>query len=195
MAKFGKGHKGYWLGKKKPHSKETIEKIKKSLIGHFVSEETKKKIKEKSVFQEGHTPWNKGIPCSEKTKEKISDTNKKKGIEPIKKHRGKGKNGSNWKGGITPENHLVRNSIELRLWRESVFARDNWTCQKCGDDEGGNLNAHHIKNFAYYSEIRTSISNGITFCKNCHQRFHNKYSYKENNEEQLKEFLCKIENN
>ena len=38
--------------------------------------------------------------------------------------------GKNSKGGITPENERIRQSIEMRLWREAVFARDNWTCQK-----------------------------------------------------------------
>lgn len=54
----------------------------------------------------------------------------------------------------------------MRLWREAVFARDNWTCQKC-KIMGGELNPHHIKNFAECPELRTSIENGITLCEKC----------------------------
>ena len=31
--------------------------------------------------------------------------------------------------------------------RKKAFERDNFTCQKCDDGNGGNLNAHHIKPF------------------------------------------------
>jgi hypothetical protein len=43
MGKFKNGHAGYWLGKNKPHSVETKEKIRKSLLGHKVSEEIHRK--------------------------------------------------------------------------------------------------------------------------------------------------------
>jgi hypothetical protein len=31
---FKKGHKGYWLGKNKPHTQETKDKISNSLLNH-----------------------------------------------------------------------------------------------------------------------------------------------------------------
>ena len=99
-----------------------------------------------------------------------------------------GKNSSNWKGGITPKNKKIWQSIEMRLWREAVFARDNWTCQKC-KIMGGELNPHHIKNFAECPELRTSIENGITLCEKCHREFHKKYDKKNNTKEQIEEFL------
>lgn len=74
-----------------------------------------------------------------------------------------------WRGGITKINILIRGTIEYRLWRESVFARDGWTCQKCGDNTGGNLQAHHLKSFSKYKELRFAIDNGITLCENCHK--------------------------
>ena len=78
----------------------------------------------------------------------------------------------NWRGGITPESRKIRNSIQSRLWREAVFARDNWTCRYCRK-KGGILHAHHIKSFAKYPELRFAIDNGKTLCrKPCHQSEH-----------------------
>jgi RNase P subunit RPR2 len=101
----------------------------------------------------------------------------------------KGEKNPNWNGGITTEIHQIRNSIEIRLWREAVFARDHWTCQKCKDDKGGNLRSHHIQNFSQYPELRFAIDNGITFCKQCHELFHKIYGTKHNNKGQLEKFL------
>jgi 5-methylcytosine-specific restriction endonuclease McrA len=74
-----------------------------------------------------------------------------------------------WKGGITNKNKSVRNTIEFRLWREAVFARDNWTCQECGE-RGCYLEAHHIKSFASHPELRFAIDNGLTLCLECHKK-------------------------
>ena len=59
--------------------------------------------------------------------------------------------------------------IEYRLWREAVFARDNFICQKCSK-RGGNLEAHHIKSFKNFPELRFAIDNGLTLCVLCHNQ-------------------------
>jgi len=74
-----------------------------------------------------------------------------------------------WKGGITPERTVVRHSLEYKNWRLAVFEKDNYTCQKCGDKKGGNLNAHHIKSFSKHPELRFDVDNGITYCEDCHE--------------------------
>lgn len=94
----------------------------------------------------------------------------------------------NWQGGITPLNTKVRNSKKFCLWRDNVFKRDNWTCQKYGI-VGGKLTAHHIQNFAQYPELRFEINNGITLSKKAHQEFHRKYGIKNNTREQIEVFL------
>jgi 5-methylcytosine-specific restriction endonuclease McrA len=76
----------------------------------------------------------------------------------------------------------------MKLWRKSVFTRDNFTCQKCYL-KGIYLIAHHINNFVDFIELRLAIDNGITFCKKCHLEFHKKYGFKNNTKGQLEEFL------
>jgi hypothetical protein len=73
--------------------------------------------------------------------------------------------------GRTPINKALRNSYQYRLWREAVFARDNWTCQgeECGK-RGCELNADHIKPWAYFPELRFAIDNGRTLCVPCHEK-------------------------
>lgn len=78
----------------------------------------------------------------------------------------------NWQGGITPEHSIIRNSFAMKSWRKAVFERDSFTCQLCGDDNGGNLNAHHIKPFALYPELRFDVDNGLTLCESCHIDIH-----------------------
>jgi hypothetical protein len=80
---------------------------------------------------------------------------------------------SNWKGGITPINKIIRGSVEYIEWRKSVFERDNYTCVFCGARNGNGrtvvLNADHIKPFATYPELRLELSNGRTLCRPCHK--------------------------
>ena len=90
----------------------------------------------------------------------------------------------NWKGGISLLNNQLRHSFEYRQWRNDVFTRDNFTCQWCSDDRGGNLNADHIKplslllqfyeitNFeqALICEEIWNINNGRTLCIECHKK-------------------------
>lgn len=83
-----------------------------------------------------------------------------------------GSKSSFWRGGVTPLHCKIRSSSEYKQWRIKVFERDNYTCQKCNTN-GGYLQAHHIKEFSRYPELRFEISNGITLCLECHKETDN----------------------
>lgn len=89
----------------------------------------------------------------------------------------------NWKGGVSK-----RDITKSQEWREQVFIRDNYTCQKCGDTNTY-LNAHHILGWARYEAARFKVSNGITLCKSCHMDFHNTYTRTRFTEDDLVEYL------
>lgn len=146
------------------------------------SNETKQKIS-LSLIKIGHKPPNiKGIKRSSSFIEKVTKNHSKY-------WKGKnGKNSANWRGGKTKINSLIRSSIDLKIWRESIFRRDNFTCQKC-NISGGILNSHHILNFSQHEDLRFAIDNGITLCKKCHILFHKEFGRKNNTKEQLLEFL------
>lgn len=91
---------------------------------------------------------------------------------------------------LTPEDRINRRKIPgYSAWVQEVFKIESYTCQKCGDDRGGNLIAHHIESYNNNPELRTEISNGITFCEACHKDFHHQYGYGDNTRAQLIEFL------
>jgi hypothetical protein len=156
---------------------------------------------EKGWFKKGQIPYYLGKKMSLESREKMRLAKlknptrywlgKKRDVETInkiiKKKKGihnkklSGANSYFWKGGVTPINKVIRMSLETKLWREAVFIRDNWTCQSC-KAKGGKLQAHHIKSFSQYPELRFSIDNGITLCVNCH-KFTDNYGGKSNKKE------------
>lgn len=105
-----------------------------------------------------------------------------------------GENNPAWKGNnIKIPRDWYRNSSEYRNWRNSVFNRDNYTCQCCGSHSGNGkavkLAAHHIQNWTSCITLRYDKENGITLCDDCHMSFHSIYGIKNNNLEQLNEFI------
>lgn len=120
-------------------------------------------------------------PHSEETKKKIGLSNSiaQKGK---KRPWRAGANTWSWKGGVTNKNEAIRKSMEYKIWRKSVFERDDFTCQIC-KVRGVELQADHIKPFAYYPELRFDINNGRTLCKPCHMTtptYSNRYKHEYN---------------
>lgn len=101
-----------------------------------------------------------------------------------------GENSPSYNPNMTEEDRInQRKSYEYYSWRKSVYKRDNYTCQCCGDNSGSNLNAHHIINYMENEDLRTDLDNGITLCKSCHKKFHDTYGYRNNTRDQINKFL------
>jgi len=123
----------------------------------------------------------------------IQNIGRKQTKESIQKRIRKGSNHWNWQGGISSLGQRIKSLFEYKTWRNEVYKRDYWTCQKC-DYKGKNIEAHHIKSFSellseflkeydQFSPIEDKetlvrlamkwspfweISNGKTLCKDCH---------------------------
>ncbi len=78
-----------------------------------------------------------------------------------------------WRGGITPERQAFYTSDEWRKASQSVWKRDQATCQRCGirADLDVEFHIHHIVSFANRA-LRAEPSNLILLCKLCHQFVH-----------------------
>ena len=154
-------------------------------IGKKISEETKNKISES----------NSGKKRTEKAKQKMREAALGRKRPPRSKewrrnlsNALKGDNSPTWKGGKTDESKKARNSVDYKIWRESVYKRDDYTCQKSGK-KGGRLHPHHIENFADNPDKRYDVNNGITLSVKEHKKFHKKYGRNNTTRKQLKEFL------
>ena len=90
------------------------------------------------------------------------------------RHPPKGEEHWNWQGGISFQNDN-RDSSQYKQWRMAVYKKDNYCCVKCGSKI--KLNAHHIKSWKSFPNLRYEISNGITLCEKCHIEHHQKYGY------------------
>lgn len=177
----------------KHHTTETKKKIGEARRGkHYPkaseaqkgkkhSEEHNRKISEKTRGEKN--PFY-GKHHSEKTKMKISQAQKNSNRNL------KGQANPAWRGGVTPITVQIKNSNIYQEWRQQVFIRDDFTCQKCGI-KGGSLNAHHKKSFSILlKEVKNclpllslydgamtysplwELHNGVTLCKKCHYGLH-----------------------
>lgn len=109
---------------------------------------------------------------SNRTGKKHTDETRKKISRITRERQPRGEQCYNFKNGLFQRNNNDRRRPDYKVWRDAVFARDNYTCQDCGDKKGGNLRAHHIKPFSDYPELRYDVSNGITLCHRCHELRH-----------------------
>lgn len=153
----------------------------------FGNKEIQRKLKETNIEKYGEE-----IPSkSPIIKKKIAYGCKKFYIDNPEKRK-IGEKSARWIGDADYKRGQ-RSTNEYNIWRKQVFAKNNYTCQRCGikrtKSSQPKLNAHHIKNFSKYEDIRNSVDNGITLCECCHKKFHNIYGKTNNNELQLKEFI------
>lgn len=95
-----------------------------------------------------------------------------------------------WKGGVSRTHAIAYKSWRYNQWRLAVYERDCFTCRKCGDDTGGNLNVHHLLSRMKHPSLMYSLRNGVTMCRGCHKEFHDTYGYNDAKPSKFKEFLC-----
>ena len=88
---------------------------------------------------------------------------------------------------------IITPNENMRVFRNQVFERDDYTCQCCGDKSTKGtkviLNAHHLDGYHWCEEKRFNPENGITLCKVCHEAFHKIYGRKNNTRLQFNEFM------
>lgn len=123
--------------------------------GKTLSEEHKKKLAEKSIFQKGHshgnrfkkgyTPWNKGI------KYKIK--------EDGRKNKPKEENSPYWKG-----NNVGYSGIHM--WVKSKLSSPN-VCQMCGSNDENKM--YHWANIS--GEYKRNLKDWIRLCVPCHSKY------------------------
>jgi hypothetical protein len=158
----------------------SMKKLPKRDISYLRSPENIKKNSLSRIgkpFTGTKADWN-GRKHTQESKDKMSKSAKGKiiSLETRKKISSSlsGENAPNWQGGKTLENYTIRHGLEYRLWRESVFKRDDFTCLECGARNGNGkkitLNADHIKSFSQFPELRFDIDNGRTLCVPCHRK-------------------------
>ncbi len=119
------------------------------------------KVSKKTQFKKGLIPWNKGVGRPEM----------------------RGNKNPMWKGGTTLLKTRVRDCFKYFQWRSDIFTRDDFICQEC-ERRGVYLEAHHIKLLSKIIEeyeIKTleealiceelwNINNGMTLCRECHDK-------------------------
>ena len=145
--------------------KAKIEAVKgyKLLSTEYIGAHSKLKIKHScgDVFQMSWDSFNHGRRCPKCW---------------IKNNRGE--NHSRWNHNLTDEERLHRDynhKHESKKWRESVFNRDDYTCQLC-NVRGCKLEAHHINSYKEFKDDRFNVDNGVTLCETCHDSYH--YEFK-----------------
>ena len=176
-------------------SKEVQEKIKNTNIlkygvdNPFKSSDIQQKAKSTNCRKYGYESPMQNREVAQKSKEtcmaKYGVDNFAK-TDQFKKSMSK-ENNPNWKGGVEYHGH-ERATQECVYWRTLVYQRDRFTCQVCGA-KSVKLNAHHIYNWKDNPELRYDINNGICMCEQCHILFHRIYKKRNNNKQQLDEFI------
>lgn len=187
--KIRKAHLGKKLTEK---TKEKMSKIRK---GRKKTKEHKRKIgiansismKRYYSTEEGRenalllSRKMKGKKLSIESRQKISIALKGKKKIPFTEEHKRNLSKALYKG-KSPIISLLRGSLKYREWRDFVFERDNYICQKC-HEQSKKIEAHHIESFAkliHKNNISSreqainceelwNINNGVTLCVSCHK--------------------------
>lgn len=185
-------------------NKDIFEKVKNTCLNKYgvdnISKTEEFKVKYKEKMNENYGVDN-GFQ-SEDIKQKIKEASMERyGYEHYRQNEDnklkycKGENSNFYIDGRSYNEDSICENNERNKWREEVYKRDNYTCQCCGDNKGGNLNAHHLDGYNWCNMKRFLIENGVTLCEDCHKNFHITYKYGNNTKEQFQEWILKVKCN
>jgi len=122
----------------------------------------------------------------------LSEESRKKSSKSQKGKR-TGADNHNYNPNLTEADRIFGRKIPVYTeWRKAVYERDNFTCQCCGDDRGGNLVAHHKESYNNNPDLRTEVENGITLCEECHNDFHHLFGFGYNTKKQIYYFMLEM---
>lgn len=174
-----------WTFKGCKHTEEWKQQLSKRMLGnkytrgHKLSLEHKRKISLAHKKSGLKPPSTKGLHWSKEARERF-------GIAQSGKNNPSygcfGRKSRHWKGGKTALRKLIMNLYKYKVWRDKVFKRDKYTCQRCYK-RGVFLEAHHLKSVSIIVDeynLKNSkmcvkckelwdVSEGITLCKKCHR--------------------------
>jgi hypothetical protein len=168
------------IGHLKKHSNEAIEKMRLAHKGFIPPNKGIKGWTNLGSFKKGHKQFNTGRTWLKKGHETSKEARKKMSIAQknkifTKEYRRKLKLGIKkyWdKRGRKLDKRPKHYGVKYNEWRLKVYKRDDFTCKVC-EKVGGKLQAHHIKPWNKYPELRFDINNGITLCIECHKKTDN----------------------
>jgi len=148
--------------------------ISSKLSGRKLSKQTRKLLSKRRKQEWAENIRKKGWHLSQETRNKMSEIHKKENLSPKTRKKISQGNIRRWDkiGRKQYKRYIHVKDKKLILWRNSVFERDNYTCQKCGV-KNCYLEAHHKKSWAKYPKLRYILTNGITLCKKCHNHTSN----------------------
>lgn len=156
---FQKGHKGF-------NTEETYkiigEKTRERMVEICAGGKQPPWLKGKG-FKKGH-----GALASKESYELRAKKISKALLGKPQYHQ-RGEKNNFWKGGITPINTQIRESLEMKIWKRAVLERDKFKCVLCGV-EGVKFHVDHIKPFSLFPELRLALDNGRTLCVPCHKQ-------------------------
>lgn len=180
-------------GKKENLSKETLQKMSDSSRRENLSPETRKKMSDSHKVENLSEETRRRMSESGRGRTHTEDAKRRMGkasanrtrlphTEETKRKVSAAKQGvsyEDWKGFASSWRATQMRTNAYKNWRKSVFERDDYTCQMCLV-RGGYLEAHHILPVRDNKEslLIFDIDNGITLCKECHNKTKRKeYEY------------------
>ena len=138
----------------------------------FQAEEIKEKIKQTWIEKYGFEHYRQ----NQKMKDKYCN----------------GENSNFWIDGRSYNNDYISEWCKSHLvndFRRKIFGTREKKCICCGECKDVQL--HHLNSRNKFPEQTCDEENVVIICKDCHNKFHNKYGYGDNTKEQFEDFINK----